>query len=277
MLRYIVEVSQMRTITKISKQKNTSHRYNIYLDDSFAFGVDEDVLLKNNLHKGLALTDNQIAKLLDDELIQKAYLLAIRYLSYRMRTKLELQIYLRKKEIDEMIIEQTIERLQKEKLVNDVHFAQSFVRDRMNQTSKGPKIIKKELIEKGIDKKIATDALMEYSYEKQLAISIKWIHRELKKSRKQSFRNKLNNIRYKLVQKGFGQEVINEAMQSVDPTLVESEEKKALQFHAEKLIQRYRKKHSGYELKTKLKYGLFQRGFSSDLINEYMDNLEEYM
>src|SRR5690625_3805260 len=135
MLRYIVEVSQMRTITKISKQKNKSNRYNIYLDDTFAFGVDEDVLLKNKLRKGLELTNEQITKLLDDESIQNAYLLAVRYLSYRIRTKLELQIYLRKKEIDEMIIEQTIERLKKEKLVNDAQFAQSFVRDRMNQTS----------------------------------------------------------------------------------------------------------------------------------------------
>jgi len=277
MLRYIVEVSQMRTITKVSKQKKSGHRYNIYLDGSFAFGVDEDVLIKNNLHKGLTLSEEDIAKLMDEELLQSAYLLAIRYLSYRIRTKREIELYLQKKEIEAFIIEQTVRKLVNEKLINDAQFAQSFVRDRMNQTSKGPQIIKKELIEKGINVKLATEAITEYSYEKQLDKTSKWVNRELKKSSKHSFQRRLNNVRFKLMQKGFGQDVINDTMQNIDTEIVESDERNALHFQAEKLYRRYSKKHTGFELRTKLKTGLYQRGFSSNLINEYMDKLEEKM
>src|SRR5690625_1305742 len=131
MLRYIVEVIQMRTITKALKLKKSGHRYHIYLDGSFAVGVEEDVLIKNNSHKGLTLSEEDIAKLMDEELLQSAYLLAIRYLSDRIRTKKEIELFLKTKEIEAFIIEQTVRKLVDEKLINDAQLAQSFVRDRM--------------------------------------------------------------------------------------------------------------------------------------------------
>ena len=48
-----IEVSQLATITKISIQKKAVDRYNIFLDDNYAFSVTEDILIKFNLRKGL--------------------------------------------------------------------------------------------------------------------------------------------------------------------------------------------------------------------------------
>ncbi len=56
-----------------------------------------------------------------------------------------------------------MQRLKKEKLLDDQQFADMFVRSRMNTSSKGPKIIEQELFEKGITGQIAANALEQYT------------------------------------------------------------------------------------------------------------------
>ena len=45
----------MKVITKIGRQKNNPERYNIYLNDEYAFAVDESTLIKFGLMKGKTL------------------------------------------------------------------------------------------------------------------------------------------------------------------------------------------------------------------------------
>lgn len=42
----------MRVITKIARQKNNPERYNIYLNEEYAFPVDEAILIQFGLTKG---------------------------------------------------------------------------------------------------------------------------------------------------------------------------------------------------------------------------------
>ena len=50
-------------ITKIEVQKKKQNRFNIYLNNEFAFGVDEDTLLKFGLTKGTELTQDTIREI----------------------------------------------------------------------------------------------------------------------------------------------------------------------------------------------------------------------
>ncbi len=43
----------MPNITKITTQKKRKDRYNIFVDEKYAFSVDEEVLLKFHLKKGM--------------------------------------------------------------------------------------------------------------------------------------------------------------------------------------------------------------------------------
>ena len=49
------EVFAMRMITKIARQKNNPERYNIYLNEEYAFPVDEAILIQFGLTKGKVL------------------------------------------------------------------------------------------------------------------------------------------------------------------------------------------------------------------------------
>lgn len=91
----------MAVITKIEVQKRTKERFNVYIDkgqgEEYGFSVNQVTLIKHGLQKGLEFDDVELANILYNEEVQKAYLQAISYLSYQMRTKQEVEEHLRKK------------------------------------------------------------------------------------------------------------------------------------------------------------------------------------
>src|SRR5690625_4581235 len=94
----------MMKITRITTQKRSKHRYNIFIDggqgEQYGFSVDEDILIEFGLRKGLELDEAMMRKLVQQDSIHKSYDQAIRYLGYRMRTEKEIRDYLLKKEVD---------------------------------------------------------------------------------------------------------------------------------------------------------------------------------
>lgn len=94
----------MAVITKIEVQKRSKERFNIYIDkgqgEEYGFSVNEVILLKHGLQKGLEIDEIALGNILYNEEVQKAYLQAISYLSYQMRTKQEIEEFLRKKKWD---------------------------------------------------------------------------------------------------------------------------------------------------------------------------------
>ena len=75
----------MPKITKITAQKK-SGRYNIFIDEQFAFGVTESVLIKYRLAKDLEIDSQLQRDIQKDDDNAKAYQLALNYLSHQLRT-----------------------------------------------------------------------------------------------------------------------------------------------------------------------------------------------
>ncbi|GGA89260.1 recombination regulator RecX [Ornithinibacillus halotolerans] len=264
-----------KTISRITTQKNSKQRYNIYFvegnHDKYAFSVDEAVLIEYGLRKGLELDEATIDLIKKQDSIQKSYLLAINYLSYRMRSKKELYDYLAKKEVEPPHIDEIMKRLMKEGLINDQQFAEAFTITRMNTTSKGPMLVKRELMEKGIEAAIADKVINLYTYDTQFEKALKWVNKKLGNSKKDSFNKKLEQLRMTLIQKGFTSDVVQAVISSVVDNRDDTEEWESLVYHGEKLIRKHTGKKSGYELKMKVKEGLYRKGFPIDLINQFID------
>lgn len=62
----------MPFITKISAQKKNTERFNIFLDEKYAFSVDADVLVKFELTKGKELDDLEIIEIQYGDEVKKA-------------------------------------------------------------------------------------------------------------------------------------------------------------------------------------------------------------
>lgn len=266
---------QMKTITKIAKQKKNKQRYSIYLNDEYAFGVEEEMILKHHLYKGKELTLEMVNELLDDEELQKFYVKALNHISYRMRTIAEVETYLRKEEAEEMVLQKVIVRLLEENYLNDETYAKAFVADRKLLTSKGPVLIQRELIQKGVSEAIAIQAVDYYTIEEQLEKASKWAMKEWKKKSKHPTKKRKEQLYVKLIQKGFHKDLVSRVIAALHIEDSAQTDQEILQKEIDKITRRHARKYTGYELKMRIKATLYQRGFGTDVINEYMEKIEE--
>jgi regulatory protein len=73
------------------------------------------------------------------------------FLSYRARSESEIRKNLRKHEIPEPVIEQTLERLRQDGLANDSQFASAWVENRTTFRPRSRRMMAMELKQKGLD------------------------------------------------------------------------------------------------------------------------------
>lgn len=262
----------MPVISKISIQTKNKQRYNIFLDEQYAFSVDEAVLVTFHLRKGLELTKQQIEEILYEEQIRKGYQLAINYLSYRMRATKEMIEHLKSKEIDSNNIAIIIDRLVSENYLNDGDFAKAFVRSRINLTFKGPEVIRRELIEKGMSEKEINEALKIFSYEEQLEKAAHLLQKKYPKQLKTSRADQDRKMYTLLLSKGFTSDVVQQVLneKNAENEEAQSDEWDAITYQGEKAFKKYRDT-DGWEQKQKIKQFLFRRGFSIDLIDKFIE------
>ncbi|WP_067840797.1 recombination regulator RecX [Amphibacillus sediminis] len=264
----------MFTITKITVQKK-QNRYNIFLTDqagneSYAFSVEEDLLIREGLKKGLKLDQATIESLRDKDNLQKGYSQALVYLGYRVRSVQEMRGYLVEKEYHPEQVTLIINRLISEKLLDDHAFAVAFVDTRKQTSTKGPQSIKRELTEKGVAQTIINQALTRYTFEEQIAKVQKWLAKQSKRTSRQSHRQTQLKYKQTLMQKGFELDVIEQALANANDYNNE-EEWNAIVYQGKKAFERYSRKTEGFQLVQKVKGFLYQKGFSLEQIDMFVD------
>jgi regulatory protein len=261
------------TISKITTQKKNSERFNIFIkkkeQESYAFSVDQDVLINYGLRKGMELDNSLINEILYKDEIKKAYNQSLNYLSYRMRSAHEVAQYLKKKEAEPPIIEEVIAKLFSYNFLNDLEFAKAFVRSKKNTSIKGPIVIKNELKEKGVSIAHIEEGLKEYSYEEQLEKAKIFAEKKVEKEKRRSMKEVNDKVRQGLMVKGFSSDIINEVLAEVSTDKSAEEEKEALAYHAQKAHRKYQA-YSGFEYEQKMKTYLLRKRFSYDLIQQYL-------
>ena len=139
----------MKKITAIEVQKKTPNRVNIHLDGEYAFGLARIVAAW--LKVGQELSEEKIEQLQTEEARERAYQQAMLFLSYRARSESEIRQNLRKHDVPEPVIEQTLERLKADGLANDDQFARSWVENRSAFRPRSRRMMAMELRQKGLD------------------------------------------------------------------------------------------------------------------------------
>ena len=264
----------MAIITKITTQQKNQDRFNIFMDygkgEEFAFSVDSDVLIKFQLKKGMELDDFSLMEVHYHDDIRKAYNLAINYLAKRMRSKKEINDYLCQKEIEEPVINEVIHKLIAQKYINDEEYALAYVRTQMNTTDKGPDLIRLELKERGIIEEILMQSLVIYPFEDQVNKANNLAGKFFKKNSRDSSRVMKQKLESLLVRKGYSYEVINIAVNETTMNNEVEKEMEAIQYQGEKIRRKYNK-YQGIEFEQKMKQSLYQKGFSFDLIDRFLE------
>ena len=145
-------------ITALRFQKRNKDRVNVYVDERFAFGLA--AIEAARLRVGQVLSDDDVARLQGRDRVEKAYERALNFLSYRPRSEAEVRRNLRKKDVEDEVVEVVIERLTRAELVDDGEFARYWVENRVQFKPRGARALHYELRQKGIADSIIADALV---------------------------------------------------------------------------------------------------------------------
>jgi regulatory protein len=147
----------MKKITAMIVQKKNPNRVNIHLDGEFAFGLARIVAAW--LRVGQELSDEKIEQLQAEDARERAYQQSMLFLSYRARSESEIRKNLRKHEIPEAVIDQTLERLRQDGLANDSQFANAWVENRNAFRPRSRRMMAMELKQKGLDEDAIRSAI----------------------------------------------------------------------------------------------------------------------
>lgn len=155
----------MGKITDITKQKNKS-RVNVFVDGSFACGLNELTLLKYSLKIGDEISSEELEEIQIRSEEQSATDNAMKYATTYIRSENQMRAYLIQKGYVDTLVEKIISKLKYYGYINDEKLAISYVLSNKDKKSAGK--IKFDLIKMEIDKQIIDLALEEIDGEDQL-------------------------------------------------------------------------------------------------------------
>jgi regulatory protein len=198
------------TITALKLQARNKSRVNVYLDGHYAFSLAD--LVAAPLRVGQVLSDEDIAELQRQDAFRRAYERALNYLSYRARSRAEIERYLAKKQVDQETIEAVIARLAEVGLLNDADFARMWVENRENLAPRSRRMLQHELRQKGVAPEIIAEALEDLDeVESAYRAAMARVNRYARLDRP-TFDRRLGGF---LLRRGFSYEVVREVLNRV--------------------------------------------------------------
>lgn len=195
----------MPKITSVEPQQKNSRRSNIFLDGEFAFGADEDLVVNRRLVVGKIVAPEDMERILFETEVGKLMEKMYRWFGLRQHSEKEVKNYFRNKPFSNLVVDAVIEVLKKKGMVNDLEFAKAWVAARRRSKQKGIRAIKAELFQKGIDKEIIEEVVIEENEEELAKLALEKKMKHLTNLTPQQFKQKAFEF---LARKGFEYEVI---------------------------------------------------------------------
>ena len=182
---------------KIEKyEKIGQSKYRLYLSNGEVIDTYDEIILKHELLLKKELDSYLYQKIITESKIQESYNATIKYITTRIRSTKEIIDYLKRKNIEDEDIEYIIEKLTKEKFLNDNIFCECFIKDKLKFTNWGDVKIIYELKKHNISSSVIENN--KYLIDRELLIEKidKIINKQIKSNHKldnKKLRNKLYN------------------------------------------------------------------------------------
>ena len=152
-------------ITSVEKSKKNQKRLSVYIDGKFSFTISEDDFISMNLYENPELTQDRIDYIKNTLNFREAKSTAVKYLSSRLRTEKEVSFKLHNEGYDSVCIEDVIEELKALGYINNKLYAQKYVYDRSKLKPLSKKLMKQELLSRGIQEEITDEVLEDWKVE----------------------------------------------------------------------------------------------------------------
>jgi len=118
------------TITAIKKQVKNPDRYSVFIDTRYSFSLSSEALLGSGLIVGQELTAEELKQQKEQSADDKMYNACLNLIARRMRSKGEIELYLKRKKVSPTLLSNILNKLSEKGLIDDKKFASSFINDR---------------------------------------------------------------------------------------------------------------------------------------------------
>lgn len=205
----------MPRLTRITETKRG--RYALFLDDAFAFSLDEDTFAAAGLHAGDELTEPAVAELRRKSDARRALDKAMDLLALRDHAAGELYAKLCRR-FDSHTAAAAVARVGELGLLNDAGFARRRAAELLRKRKSRREILQ-DLAAKGIDRETAADALAalmpaDGEEDPDLASARALVERQYARKLAEG---KTQQVMAALARRGFSHAVIRAAVQPRDP------------------------------------------------------------
>lgn len=195
-------------ITALIRQPR--RRLCIVVDGEAALTVGQDIAAERALHEGQRVTEAELRALAEDDGRRRALDAALRLLSYRPRSERETRDRLRRRGFARGHIDHAVTRLRQLGYLNDADFARFWAEQRNSLSPRGRRLIRSELLAKGVPADVAAAAIAELSDDDaayQAAV------RHLRSVRGLDYRQFRERLGMFLTRRGFSYEVARRTIQ----------------------------------------------------------------
>lgn len=248
-------------ITKIEKKKRL---YLLELDQTETLYISEDTIVRFMLSKDKEISPQELTEIKTFAQLSYGKNLALYHISFKRRTRKEVQDYLTKHEIDSTIIPTILDQLEVEKWIDDQAYIQQILYQNANSGDKGPQVLRQKLAQKGLSKSLIDQEL---ALEDFADIAERLAKKLLKKYQEKLPQRALTDkLTQSLLTKGFDYDLAKQAIANLDIEGDPEREEELIYKELDKQHRKYSRKYDGYELKQRLLQALARKGYDYDQI-----------
>ena len=206
----------MHKITKITKQKRTQDRYNIYIDDAFAGALNAEAMVLHHIKENIEINPDEFQRMVKEDNQKYAFNLAVKQVAARRRTEQEVRTYLIKKELSNDIIDYAVAKVLEYGYINDLDYAKEFVSYHINAGRYGRVVLSHKMQEKGFSERVIESALEAFTPELEFENAKVWYEKYMKKySDIEPFKQR-EKIYRGMAGKGFSYDIISSLLSGED-------------------------------------------------------------
>ncbi|MBQ4630533.1 MAG: regulatory protein RecX [Clostridia bacterium] len=161
-------------VTSVEIQKNNKQRVSVFVDNEYAFSLDETDAVLLKIKPGRELSQKDIENCIMECNYTKARDKAFDILSRKPVSKKELENALSQKGFDDAVTVQVIEEMSNLGYIDDYEYATLFL-EHCRQKMWGEKKIRYEMKQKGIDESVISEILSDLDSEDDIEEMVKLI------------------------------------------------------------------------------------------------------
>lgn len=263
-------------VVSISPDKGNTYQVAFQFDHhQVILNLASQVIERYGLSIGQVVDREELDALKDQEQVSRAYQLALKYLTYKDYTYAKMQKKLAVKgDFDDIQIDMTMDILVQKNLIDDYEYTRNYFQ-RSTRLGLGVNRIIYNLKKDGVSPFVIDEFLETYSHDLEYDKAIEIVQKLFDENTTKPQYALIQNIKNKLFNKGFSQDVVEKAINDFDFTIPKEHTKMLLTKEYHRVYNRYKNRYDSHILRSKIITFLVQKGYEYDDVVEIINELWE--